>query len=351
MNHTSVLNNDPGKTTDISFIITSYNSERNIQQCLFSVIEAIKRSGIDKTFPHSPTAEILVVDLGSTDSTIQRVSAFSIAENNIQVIQRKNSTIYQAKKTGVKKARGDWLVFLAAEDWVQKDFIKKLFNPTLETGADVICCNSIKTSEDGKIKFSSIKKETTIFQMKPLLKEFFSDPKCLYTCQAKIFRKSLVEGSFSRPHVEQEDALLVLQCISQKAVFHLIPYIGYHIGTSRDDSCLNRDCSEQLKKHLHTLEYLADLCQNNALEYYAEVNDRIVEILDLYISSLLNSEHSENYKTVIRLVMYYRKYIIGPHKKKTQPYHRLLFYYRTPIFATFFMKNFLRMKNYLHLTD
>jgi len=68
-----------------------------------------------------PAHEIIVVDDGSTDATIEIARQYG---NAVRLIQQPNSGVSVARNTGAAAATGDWLAFLDADDWYEIDRIK-----------------------------------------------------------------------------------------------------------------------------------------------------------------------------------------------------------------------------------
>jgi len=67
-----------------------------------------------------PAHEIIVVDDGSTDATVEIARQFDA----VHLIQQANSGVSVARNAGAAVATGDWLVFLDADDWYAPDRIK-----------------------------------------------------------------------------------------------------------------------------------------------------------------------------------------------------------------------------------
>ena len=87
----------------ISVIIPLYNKESSIAQTLQSVFSQ-----------EYSDFEIVVVDDGSTDNSVEIVEA--ICDSRIRLIKQENGGPSKARNTGVKYAKGDWVVMLDADD-------------------------------------------------------------------------------------------------------------------------------------------------------------------------------------------------------------------------------------------
>lgn len=107
----------------ISVIITSYNNSHNLERCL----ETLFLQNYDRKFYQK---EIIVVDSGSTDSSLEILSKF---KNKIKIILNQNRfppySPAKARNIGVKEARGEILIFSDSDCFFPSDWIRKiLFN-------------------------------------------------------------------------------------------------------------------------------------------------------------------------------------------------------------------------------
>lgn len=106
----------------ISIITPSLNSERYIGEAIQSVI--------NQSYPYW---ELLIVDGGSSDKTIDIIEKFSMSDSRIKLIHNKNDNgTSQARSEGIKKANGEFIAFIDSDDiWhneklkIQIEFLKK----------------------------------------------------------------------------------------------------------------------------------------------------------------------------------------------------------------------------------
>ena len=87
--------------TAISVIIPCFNSERFIKAAIHSVL-----------MQDVPGVEIIVVDDGSSDSTVEIVSGFP----SVRVFQQERGGACRARNRGIKEAVGEWIKFLDSDD-------------------------------------------------------------------------------------------------------------------------------------------------------------------------------------------------------------------------------------------
>lgn len=116
----------------VSVIVTCYNVERFLRQCLKSVIRQTLRD-----------IEILPVNDGSTDGTLAIMEDFASRDSRINIVNMpENRGLQWARYEGIKAVKGDWIMIVDGDDYMSADFVEALYNAVVSTGADVACTDS-----------------------------------------------------------------------------------------------------------------------------------------------------------------------------------------------------------------
>lgn len=97
----------------ISIVITTFNYGRYIERAI--------RSCLDQSMPKNKY-EIIVVDDASTDNTQQILNNYR--EEIKTITFNENKGLSAARNEGVRKARGQYVVFLDADDYIHHDLLK-----------------------------------------------------------------------------------------------------------------------------------------------------------------------------------------------------------------------------------
>ncbi len=113
----------------ISIVIPAYNVERYIGKCVTSLIE--------QTFTDF---EIIAVNDGSSDNTLEILRHFESRYPFFTVIDQKNSGISQTRNAGLARARGEYICFIDSDDFVAPTYLSELYSACVETGAEISCC-------------------------------------------------------------------------------------------------------------------------------------------------------------------------------------------------------------------
>ena len=120
-----------------SIVIPAYNVEAYLDECLGSV--AAQSFG---------DWEAIVVDDGSTDGTGRLAEVWAGKDERIRVVRQENKGLSAARNAGIELARGEYLLFLDGDDWLEKDALEVLDAKIRDE--DVICYGGRRFSEGKK---------------------------------------------------------------------------------------------------------------------------------------------------------------------------------------------------------
>ncbi|MCI8485617.1 MAG: glycosyltransferase [Clostridia bacterium] len=111
----------------VSIIVPVYNCEKYLERCLNSIIKQTYKN-----------LEILLINDGSTDKSLEIVKEFSEIDNRIIVIDKKNEGVSIARNIGIDNAKGEYITFVDADDWLELDAIDRLYNVIITEKVDVV---------------------------------------------------------------------------------------------------------------------------------------------------------------------------------------------------------------------
>lgn len=123
----------------VSIVIPVYNSEAYLKRCVDSMI--------DQTYTN---LEIILVDDGSTDTSSQMCDALKAQDNRITVIHKENGGLSSARNAGIDIARGEYIVFVDSDDFMDTRAVEKMLAKSHQYNAEIVICNRYYYYEDGK---------------------------------------------------------------------------------------------------------------------------------------------------------------------------------------------------------
>ena len=111
----------------VSIIVPIYNIENYIRECIDSILA--------QTYPD---LELILVDDGSPDDCGRICDDYAKGNNRIKVVHKVNGGISSARNAGLEVAKGEWIMHVDGDDWIEPDMIESLIEAAQITGADMV---------------------------------------------------------------------------------------------------------------------------------------------------------------------------------------------------------------------
>lgn len=218
----------------ISVIIPLYNKEPIIERSLRSVL-----------YQDYNDFEVIVVNDGSTDKSADIVR--SINDSRIRLIEQENGGPSKARNTGVQHTKGEWIVFLDADDELLPDALYNMYNAiNYCTDADLVDFNRVFF--DGKNKREGYHPVDGIVN-NALLAWYYGaiGPGCGHTIYKSEFIKKYPYNENLRRY---EDGELLLRILPVAKVYSSLITTELHNTSCAEASHPRRDISQDLVGHL-----------------------------------------------------------------------------------------------------
>ena len=116
----------------ISVIVPVYKAEPFLHRCVESILS--------QTYTE---LDVVLVDDGSPDGCPALCDAYAAEDSRVQVVHKANGGLSSARNAGLRAAKGDWIMFVDADDWVAPDMAACLMEAARETEADIAECGYI----------------------------------------------------------------------------------------------------------------------------------------------------------------------------------------------------------------
>lgn len=123
----------------ISVIVPIYNVEKYLERCVNSLL--------NQTFSDF---EVLLVNDASTDRSLEIARKFA-GDGRVRVLDKPHSGLGNTRNYGVKHAKGDYLLFVDSDDWIDENMLKNLYAAAVEYRADLVLFNFVRENlQDGE---------------------------------------------------------------------------------------------------------------------------------------------------------------------------------------------------------
>lgn len=267
----------------ISIIIPAYNASKYITRTLDSVC--------NQTYKN---LEIIVVDDGSSDNTLEICKKQSEKDNRIKVYHKDNEGVTLARDMGISMATGELIGFIDADDTIDPKMYECLYNNLVKYDADISHCGykTIKENGEENLFYGTGKLiiQSNTDGIIDLIKGEIVEPSlCI-----KLFRKELFDNlDYDKTMRINEDYVMNLLLFkkSRKSVFVDEPYYHYYQNE-------NSGSSKTTKEYFYRdILKAADITLNlfkydNNIHYYAEKR-----WFKTY-SSMYKNQHSYNFNEI-----------------------------------------------------
>lgn len=271
----------------ISIIVPIYNASEYLDQCIKSIL--------NQTYTE---LEVVLIDDGSTDSSAGICAKYQKTDKRIQLISQENRGSVAARRTGIDAAKGEYIGFVDADDYIEPDMFEKLYCKIKEHDADFIHSGMI--SEGKKIYgYSESFVDFSVLDRASYIRDnIFEKPTMFFALWSKLFRADLIKDAFADlPDAQNfgEDLLCLCNYLAKCKTFYMYKEAFYHYRMC--ESSLSHQnwldaCIEESKLHSYVLRFLAknnlfEVCGGSArIHYRRRITEAMTEDPSSGISAL-----------------------------------------------------------------
>lgn len=268
-----------------SIVIPVYNVEKYLDKCLNSIVS--------QTYDNF---EVIIVNDGSPDNSQDIIDKYVKKDSRFSSYKKENGGLSDARNYGIERCKGDYLLFVDSDDYIEEDLLKELSNSLKKKKYDVIKFKLKLTDEKGKVlereEGFSTSKEITL---KEMLTQIYSDLAWTYCYNLKFWRKHKFEFAKGRIH---EDFGIVPFILYQSTSIYYLNYYGYNY-VQRKGSIMNGAAKaiRRTEDKLYHFDFLYQKIQKEKspnVEYKEELISYIANAL-IHSAVLLDGENLKNY--------------------------------------------------------
>lgn len=284
----------------VSVIVAAYNIEKYIDRCI--------RSIVDQSISD---IEIIVVNDGSTDKTLDRLNKLKIYDTRIKVISQNNKGLIEARKKGFNNARGEYILFIDGDDFLEVNALKEAYDYGINNNLDIVCFNSYKTYDNYKEKFYIFDNE---FSLKEPLKGLFLD-NIMPAIWAKMVRRNFIinnEIKFPSYISYGEDLATVAHWFMYNPKIGLLDKSLYNYY-QRSDSITGSISNKILDVNI-AIEFMKDELINNNIYYLYNSEFEYMIFIHLFKRVIIDSKTLNNITKEV--YVQYKERNINIHRNK-----------------------------------
>lgn len=239
----------------ISVIVIGYNIEQFVENCLSSLTK--------QTYNNY---EVLFVDDGSTDSTLDVAKKIAEKYPIVKVISKKNGGIVSARIEGVKAAKGQYISFVDGDDWVNPDMLENLAQGIAFLDgeeSDIIASSFYSQKQNGSFSIRTVKAEKEFLAEDEYFQAIMTD-KLAHYMFPRLYKRDFVlkAGYINYPHVTIAEDLMTNAFFGlYNPKVHIIDSVNYYYRYNQS-SC-TRSNGKRLLDQITTLYYMEECLKAN----------------------------------------------------------------------------------------
>lgn len=232
----------------ISIMVPVYNAEKTLRQCVDSILGQDNRS-----------LELLLIDDGSKDGSLEICDEYSQKDNRVKVFHKPNGGVSSARNVGISKARGEWLTFIDADDYITDGY----FDGVVGQNEDVLIKGYQKFDYSGIVAGKEAEDLLKISDFSDFLSQYVTDSllRCPWT---KFYKRSLIgDLRFLTDMKIGEDAWFVFNYLAKCKSFAVLPKGEYMVRLAEEPDEV---------KYAVTVDYAV-----RSLQYLKDAYDGLVQ--------------------------------------------------------------------------
>lgn len=239
----------------LSIIVPVYNVEPYIRFC----VESLFIQRLDEQ-----DFEVILVNDGTQDDSFGKIEDLIRKHQNVIRVDQENQGLSGARNTGMKYAKGQYILFVDSDDLIVEGSLAKLLPIAIDTMADLVVADFRKLSDDEILAYHTDLSQKCDYKIKTGSELFLEDldPSQNYVWRTLYKRAFLEENNLKFIHgICYEDMPFTPKCylMANKCVRAYCDLYLYRMGHSSITSTMNIKKALDLNKVVESLWHLKDM--------------------------------------------------------------------------------------------
>lgn len=203
----------------VSILIPAYNAGEFLLKCLDSVV--------NQTYQY---LQVVVVDDGSKDNTLELAQSYADKYSFLEVYHQENAGVAVARNKLISLAKGDYVLFVDSDDWIELDMIERMLNLMKKNKADIVSCGYLVENNNSSLHYPFVDKAYLLEGTENVMKAILLHKELNGSLCNKIVRKKFYEGlTFHKDIWYGEDCLFFWQALRRGVqCIYFTPECFYH---------------------------------------------------------------------------------------------------------------------------
>lgn len=231
----------------VSVIVPVYNAAPHLAKCLDSLCGQTLRD-----------MEIICVDDGSSDGSSEIIAEYARHHGQLRVITQANAGVAAARNAGLAHARGEYVGFCDADDWVDASLYERLAQGACAHGAEVAYCAVRSEWPDATTSIFQAIAEDGFRELDQKGWLFVSQQVREIVCNKVFRRRLIVDGNLrfrSRDLYYSEDLLFTIECLLRSTRICSVSGPMYYY-VQHEEAYSHGFASDKSRQYLRLVKYL-----------------------------------------------------------------------------------------------
>lgn len=277
----------------ISVIVPVYNSEKYIAECIDSIL-----------FQTYKNIEIILVNDGSKDNSLDVCKQYQSQYHNIITIDKKNGGASSARNVGIDNANGDFIMFVDSDDYIAPNMLETLYDYYTQTSADIIGSQLSKVTNQ-KVLLKTVKKisHNQKFSPEQIIQRLFVRTIDCSPC-TKLIKKSTIGDLRFIEGVTNEDIVFLFHLYQQcQQIYYLTDsFYFYRENYSSVTHNISNHSYDIFRNMLYLEEQLPNTNFNLTKEFFVYKNKVALDVCYSIIRNKLKAKYSNIYQQCKQII-------------------------------------------------
>jgi len=236
----------------ISIVVPIYNAQKTIERCIDSIL--------NQDFSDF---ELLLIDDGSKDDSGKICDAYAKKDNRVRVIHKENSGVSASRNLALREAKGEYLQFLDADDWITPNATRLLAESLEQNHCDMVIADFYRVIGERLSHKGSID-EDGVLSREEFANFMMENPADFYygVLWNKLYKRSIIEKNqlCMNPKISWcEDFMFNLEYIRHcENIFVLQVPIYYYVKTKGSLVSQSMSLTKTIKTKMMVFEYYTE---------------------------------------------------------------------------------------------
>ena len=208
--------------------------------------------------------ELVIVDDGSPDSSGSICDEYARNDARIRVIHQQNAGVSAARQTGLDAVRGEYVIHVDPDDWVEPEMLEVLYKEAKSSDADMVICDYYS---DFPTKTYYKRQQPTSVEAQTVLNDIFESQRVHGSCCNKLVKKSCIDRYMAKFPIGInycEDVCFNIQLLKHDIKVSYLNKAFYHY-VQHPLSITNHYTLETLNSHKKYVEFLEIHLPDNSI--------------------------------------------------------------------------------------